>query len=78
MRIYKEEKMVENMTTEEIKVILDNDPELKEKAALLLELYRLFKQLPPERRALVIENIKEQYPAVVQALKVAQKTCVGR
>lgn len=61
--------MFESMTTEEIKVILDNDPELKERVSLLLEMCRLFRQLPPEKQAAAIDNIREKYPAVAEALK---------
>ena len=61
--------MFENMTTEEIKVILDNDPELKERVCILLEMCRLFRQLPPERQSIVIDNIKGKYPGVAEALR---------
>ena len=64
--------MFENMTTEEIKVILDNDPELKERVCLLLEMCRLFRQLPPERQSTVIDNIKGKYPAVAEALRIKE------
>ena len=61
--------MFNGKTAEEITALLESDPELKEKAKLSMELVRLFQTLPEERQSIVIDHIKDRYPAVAMELE---------
>ena len=59
---------LQEMTTEEVAVLLETCPELEEKARLTVDLLEMFETLPAERKSLAIENLKENYPAIAEAL----------
>ena len=72
--LYKPEEIADGadfqeMSAEEITALLGACPELKEKAKLNVELLRMFKTLPEERQSIVIDHIKDKYPAVATALE---------